>query len=51
MRNKRRDSKNRLYLVAFIVVIALVIWLGTKEVDLNAEKISVDVTEQITATK
>jgi amino acid permease len=51
MRNKRRDSKNRLYLVAFIVIVALVIWLGTKEVDLNAEKISVDVTEQITANK
>ncbi|MCT4575188.1 MAG: hypothetical protein OIF36_04725 [Alphaproteobacteria bacterium] len=51
MRNKKRDSKNKLYLLAFIVVISLVIWLGTKEINLNAEKITLDVTEQITANK
>lgn len=51
MRRKKDQSKGKLYLAIFIAIIALVAWLGTRDLPSNSEEIAVDITEQVKAKK
>lgn len=48
---RKETSKNKLYLAIFIIVIALIILLGTKDIPNESQEITVDITEQVKANR
>ncbi len=51
MYRKKDNSKKKLRLAIFIIFVALVLWLGTRDIANDAEQVSVDITEQVKASK
>ena len=47
MRRKENKSKGKFYLAIFIIIIALVILLGTKDIPNESQEVAIDITEQV----
>lgn len=50
-RRNRNNSKGKLYLLAFIGFVLVIIWLGTRDIPNNSEEVTIDITEQVKAKK
>jgi hypothetical protein len=50
-RRREKKSKGKLYLAIFIILLAVVVLLGTKDIPNESQEVAVDITEQVKAKK
>lgn len=48
---KENKSKKKLYLAAAVILIAIIVMLGTKDIPNETQEIAIDITEQVKAKK